>query len=56
MKPDAKWWHVGYMNECQQALDRMQTSKLPQAFGKAGSPGVQVALPITIPDGESTNS
>jgi len=34
----------------------MQVATWPQVFGRAGDPGVQVALPITIADGQSMSA
>jgi hypothetical protein len=40
------------MSACTQALNKMQVSTIPQIFGKAGAPGVQVVLPMSISDGQ----
>ena len=36
----------------QSILNQMKVSKWEQVFGKAGSPNIQVPLPITISDGQ----
>ena len=40
------------MGPVQTILNQMKVSKWEQVFGKAGSPNVQVPLPITISDSQ----
>ena len=50
--PEAKPTAWGPVQACQSVLNRMQVATWPQVFGRAGDPGVQVALPISIADGQ----
>lgn len=42
----------GPTGACQGTLNKMEASRWPQSFGRAGDPDVQVALPVTVVDGK----
>ena len=54
--PDAPVRRFGPMGPVQSILNQMQVSKWEQVFGKAGSPNVQIPLPITIADSQYSSA
>lgn len=54
--PDAPVKRFGPTGPVQTILNQMKVSKWEQVFGKAGSPKVEVPLPITIPDGQCSSA